>query len=160
MARLWRYRIGGSDTLAAEKVAGFWDAEAVVACKPRAVNRTKKKYLWSWAIAGVVIPLLLLLLGLFMPKPPGWDPFQEPKISPAQHRFAVVATMLWPTAVAAEVLALVVTDAGGDSGAALPSAILIGISLLLNAAIYVGIGLILWTFGEVFSRFFQRRSPS
>jgi len=132
----------------------------VVTCNPQAVNRTKKKYLWSWAIAGVVIPLLLLLLGLFTPKPPEWDPFQEPKISPAQHRFAVVATLLWPTAVVAEVLALVVTDAGGDSGAALPSAVIIGISLLLNAAIYVGIGLIPWTFGEVFSRFFQRRSPN
>lgn len=132
----------------------------MVACKPQAVTRTKKKYLWSWAIAGVVIPLLLLLLGVFMPKPPEWDPFQEPKISPAQHRFAVVAALLWPTAVVAEVLALVVTDGGGDSGAALPSAIIIGISLLLNAAIYVGIGLILWTFGEVFSRFFQRRSAN
>jgi hypothetical protein len=124
------------------------------------VNRTKKKYLWWWAIAGVVIPLLLLLLGLFMPKPPEWDPFQEPKVSPAQHRFAVVAALLWPTAVVAEVLALVVTDAGGDSGAAFPSAIIIGISLLLNAAIYVAIGLVLWTLGEVFSRFFQRRSPN
>src|SRR6266849_22208 len=106
-----------------EKAAGLWDAQAVVTCNPQAVNRTKKKYLWSWAIAGVVIPLLLLLLGLFTPKPPEWDPFQEPKISPAQHRFAVVATLLWPTAVVAEVLALVVTDAGGDSGAALPSAV-------------------------------------
>ena len=124
------------------------------------MNRTKKKYLWWWAIAGVVIPLLLLLLGLFMPKPPEWDPFQEPKVSPAQHRFAVVAALLWPTAVVAEVLALVVTDAGGDSGAAFPSAIIIGISLLLNAAIYVAIGLVLWTLGEVFSRFFQRRSPN
>jgi hypothetical protein len=42
----------------------------------------------------------------------------------------------------------VVTDAGGDSGAALPSAIIIAVSLILNAAIYVGIGLILWTFGD------------
>ena len=91
---------------------------------------------------------------------PEWNPFQEPKISPAQHRFAVVATLLWPTELVAEVLALMVTDAGGDSGAALPSAIIIGISLLLNAAIYVGIGLILWPFREVFSRFFQRRSPN
>ena len=107
-----------------------------------------------------MIPLLLLLVGLFMPKPQEWNPFQEPKISPAQHRFAVVAALLWPTELVAEVLALVVTDAGGDSGAALPSAIIIAVSLLLNAAIYVGIGLILWAFGEVFSRFFQRRSPN
>jgi hypothetical protein len=56
---------------------------------------------------------------------------------------AVVATLLWPTELVAEVLALVVTDAGGNSGAPIPSAIIIAISLALNAAIYVGIGLIL-----------------
>lgn len=60
-----------------------------------------------------MIPLLLLLVGLFMPKAPEWNPFQEPKISPAQHRFAIVATLLWPTELVVEVLALVVTDAGG-----------------------------------------------
>lgn len=132
----------------------------MVACKPEAVTKLKKKYLWSWAIAGAMIPLLLLLVSPFMPKPPEWDPFHEPKISPAQHRIAVVATLLWPTAIAAEGLALVVTDSGGDSGAALPSAIIIAVSLILNAAIYVGIGLILWTFGEAFSSFFHRRSPN
>jgi len=51
----------------------------------------------------------------------------------------------------------VVTDSGGDSSVVI-SAIPIAISILLNAAIYVGIGLILWTFG--FSRLFQRRSPN
>ena len=124
------------------------------------MTKLKKKYLWSWALAGVVVPLLLLFVGLFMPNPPEWNPFQEPKISLAQHRLAVVAALLWPTELVAEFLALAVTDAGGDSGATLPSAIIIAISLLLNAAIYAGIGLILWTFGEVFSRFRQRRSPN
>jgi len=107
-----------------------------------------------------MIPLLLLLFGLFMPRPPEWNPIREPKVTPAQHRLAVVATLLWPTELVAEVLALAVTDAGGNSGAPIPSAIIIAISLALNAAIYAGIGLILWTFGEVFSRFFQRRSPN
>jgi len=41
------------------------------------VTKLKKKYLWSWAIAGVVGPLIFLLVGLFAPKPPEWDPFQE-----------------------------------------------------------------------------------
>jgi len=54
-------------------------SQAVVACKSQAVTKLKKKYLWSWAIAGVMIPLLLLLVGLFMPKPTEWNPFQEPK---------------------------------------------------------------------------------
>jgi hypothetical protein len=132
----------------------------VEAWESQAVTRLKKKYLWSWAIAGVVIPLLLLLVGLFMPKPPEWNPFQEPKITPAQHRFAVAAALLWPTEIVAEGLALVVTDGGGDSGAALPSAIIIAVSLLLNSAVYVGIGLILWFLREVFSSLFQKRSPN
>ena len=47
----------------------------------------------------------------------------------------------------------------GNSGAPLASAIIIAVSLLLlNAAIYLGIGLILWFFGELFFNFFQRRS--
>ena len=107
-----------------------------------------------------MIPLLLLLIGLFMPKPPEWNPFQEPKISPAQHRFAIVATLLWPTELVAEVLALVVTDSGGDSSAALPSAIIIAVSILLNSAVYVGIGFMLWFLVEIFSSLLQKRSPN
>jgi hypothetical protein len=124
------------------------------------VTKLKKKYSWSWAGAGVTLPLLLLLGGLFMPRPPESNTFQEPKVSPARHGFAIVAASLWPTELVAEILSLVVTDAGGNSSAALPSAIIIAVSLLLNAAIYVGIGFILWTLGELFSRFFQRRSPN
>jgi hypothetical protein len=105
------------------------------------VTKLKKKYLWLWAIAGATIPLLLLLLKL-----PEWT--------------GVVAELLWPTAFVAQVLALVVTDAGGDANATLPSATIIAISLLLNAAIYLGIGLLLWTLWEVFSRLFERRSPA
>jgi len=116
--------------------------------------------LLSWAIAGVVGPLIFSLVGLFTPKPSDWNPFQEPpKISRTQQVFADIAVLLWPAGFVAEFLALAVTDAGGDSGAALPSTIIFLVSLVLNAAIYLGIGLILWFFGEVFSSFFQRRSP-
>src|SRR5580765_4452497 len=41
----------------------------------------------------------------------------------------------------------------GDSSAVFPSTIMILVSLLLNAAIYCGIGLVLGFFGEVFSSF-------
>lgn len=92
-----------------------------------------------------------------MPKPSAWNPFQEPRISPVQHRLAVVATLLWPTELVAEVLALAVTDAGGDPGAVLPSAIIITVSLLLNAAIYVVIGLALWFLAEIFSNPSEKR---
>jgi hypothetical protein len=65
-----------------------------------------------------MFPLLILLVGLFMPKPPEWNPFQEAKISPTQRASNCVA---WPTEYVAEFLALAVTDSGVDSGAALPS---------------------------------------
>jgi len=105
-----------------------------------------------------MIPLLLVLVGLFMPKSPEWTSFQEPKKSPVQQRFVDVATFLWPAVYIAVFLALAVTDSGGDPSAALPATITLMVSLLLNAVIYVGIGLILWFLGEVFSGFFQRRS--
>jgi hypothetical protein len=122
----------------------------------------KKKYLWSWAIAGAAVPLLLMLIGLFLPKPPEqeWDPFHEPKISPTQSRFADVATFLFPNIYVAEFLGLAVTDGGGDSGAVLPATIIFAISILLNAALYLGIGLIVWTAGEGLSRMFRGRSPT
>jgi len=123
------------------------------------VTKPKKKYLWSWAVAGVAVPLLLLLIGLFIPKPPDWNPFQEPKISPAQQRIADAAVLLWPTELVVEVLGLVVTDSGVDASALLPTTIIITVSLLLNSAIYAGIGLIFWFLGENISSLFQRSSP-
>jgi hypothetical protein len=124
------------------------------------MTKFKKKYFWSWAIAGAVGPLIFLLVGLFMPKPPEWHPFQEPPtISRTQQVFADIAILLWPTGFVAEFLSLAVTDAGGDAGTALPSTIIFLVSLLLNVGIYLGFGFILWFFGEVFSSFFRRRSP-
>ena len=106
-----------------------------------------------------MIPLLVLGIGLFMPKVPELNPFQESKISPAQQRFAYVAAVVWPAEYAAGFLALAITDSGSDPSAVFPATIIIMVSLLLNAAIYVGIGLILWFLGEVFSSVFQGRSP-
>ena len=95
-----------------------------------------------------------------MPKPPEWNPFQEPpKINRVQQVVAGAAILLWPAGFVAEFLALAVTDAGGDSGEAIPSTIIFLVSLLLNAAIYVGIGLMLWFLRKLFSSFFQKRSP-
>ena len=98
--------------------------------------------MWSWAIAGATVPLLLLLAGLFIPKAPEWA--------------GVVAVVFWPTEIVGAFLGLMATDSGADSSVV--SAIIIAISILLNAAVYSGIGLILWTLG--FSRFFQQHAPS
>jgi hypothetical protein len=122
------------------------------------VPKLKKKYLWSWAIAGVMIPLLLLFVGLFMPKPPDWNPFQEPKITPSSTMVRRCRYVALACRICGAFLALEVTDSGGNSSAALPATLIVVVSLLLNAMIYVGIGVILWFLGEVFSSFYQRRS--
>jgi len=41
------------------------------------VTKLKKKHLWSWAIAGVTMPLIVLLVGQFI-RPTESNPFQEP----------------------------------------------------------------------------------
>jgi hypothetical protein len=135
--------------------APLWLSQAVVACKPQTVTKLKKRYLWSWAIAGVTFPLLILFVGLFMPKPPEWNPFQEAKISPAQGRIAVVIALLWPTEDVAEFLALAVTDCGVDSGAALPSNHHnCGFTSSECCCLYRNC-IVSWFFAEVFSIFFQ-----
>jgi small-conductance mechanosensitive channel len=116
------------------------------------VTKVKRKYLWSWAIAGVTIALLLLLAHFIWPTEKNF--FQEP--SPAQRRFTVVTVVLWPAAIVGALLGMMATDSGADSS--IVSTVIIAISILLNAAVYWGIGLILWNGG--FSRLFQRRSPN
>ena len=76
----------------------------MVAYKSQAVTKLKKKYLWSWAIAGVTIPLLLMLVGQFI-RPTEWN----------QHRLAVVAVVLWPTEIVGALLGMMATDSGADS---------------------------------------------
>jgi hypothetical protein len=122
------------------------------------MTKVKNKYLWSWAAAGVAVPLLLLLIGSLMPKPPEWNPFQEPSISPAQKKFATVGALLWPTIPVTGVLGLAFTDSGGDASAPLPATIIIAVSILLNAAIYVGIGFAFWFLGQTFVSFSKNLS--
>jgi hypothetical protein len=102
------------------------------------------KYLWAWAAAGVIVPILGAVIGYFMPPPPEWNPFEEPKVSPSEHRLAVAATMLFPAMYVGMILSLAVTDAGGDSGALVAGGIIFAISALLNAVYYMLVGLFLW----------------
>jgi hypothetical protein len=120
-----------------------------------------KKYLLSWAVAGVAAPLLLAAIGHFvLPPPPPWNPWAERKLSSVERKFAVASEFLYPALFVEEVLALVVADSGADSGAGFAGAILFTISLLLNAAYFVAIGLLLRFLAAPLFTFFKKRAPS
>jgi hypothetical protein len=120
-----------------------------------------KKYLLSWAVAGVAAPLLLAAIGHFvLPPPPPWNPWVEPKVSPLEHKFAVANTCVYPALFVEEVLALAVTDSGGDSGAGFAGAVLFTISMLLNAAYFVAIGLLLRFLAASLFALLKKRAPS
>jgi|SRR5579863_1051545 len=120
-----------------------------------------KKYLWSWAIAGAAVPLLLGAISHFlMPPPPEWNPWEKPKMSTAERRFQAAVTFLYPAIFVEEVLALVVTDSGGNSGAGFTGAVLLAVSLLLNAGYYVVFGLLTWYIASSLRTMFKKRAPS
>jgi hypothetical protein len=112
--------------------------------------------LWCWAIAGFLVPILLAIVGQFMPKPPEWNPFEETKVSPTQQKIAVVATCLFPAMYVDLFLSLAVTDGGGDSGAPVTATILFAISALLNAGFYALVGLLVWYIVPLRAGFFSR----
>jgi hypothetical protein len=119
-----------------------------------------KKYVLSWAVAGVAAPLLLAAISHFvLPPPPPWNPWVERKISPLEHKFAVATACVYPAIFVEEVLALLVTDSGGDSGAGFAGAVLFTISMLLNAAYFVVIGLLLRFLAAPLFTLFKNRAP-
>ena len=91
-----------------------------------------------------MVPILLAIVSYFTPEPPEWNPFEETKVSPTQQKIAFVVTCLYPAMYADMFLSLAVTDGGGDSGAPLAGTIIFAISALLNAGLYVLVGLVVW----------------
>lgn len=116
------------------------------------MTKVEKRWLWIWAIAGLAVPFVLGAIGHYIPNPPDLGSFNEPQLTSLQRRFDIVSTCLFPTQYLAGILALAVTDAGGDSGAGLAGVIISLIALLLNAAVYAGVGLFLCNVGEAVSR--------
>jgi arginine exporter protein ArgO len=106
------------------------------------VTTSSKKYLWRWAIAGLVVPILVAIVSYFTPEPPERNLFEETKVSPQQKVIATVVTCLYPTVYVDGFLSLAVTDGGGDSGAPMVATIIFAISALLNAGLYVLVGLV------------------
>lgn len=123
-----------------------------------------KKYLWWWAVVGALVPILLAVVSLFMPPPPEWNPFEERHLSPTQQIIGAVATCMFPAIYVQEVLSLVVTDAGGDSGAGITGALLFALAVCLNAGVYALVGFVIWsiaaTFGSLYKRPGRKSEPN
>jgi hypothetical protein len=95
------------------------------------MESAKKKYIFAWGFVGVFFPTAMLLISRYAPNLPAKVP-----------HFVVAA--ISPLIMVMFALALVVTDAGGDSGGLLPSTIIVAIVLLLNGALYAGVGWLSW----------------
>ena len=113
-----------------------------------------KKFLYSWAIVGAAIPLLLATIAMFIPQPKSedWNPWEKSKPSSTRNTLAVIGTSLYPAVFVVGVLSLAVTDGGGDSGAPVAGTIIFAISVLLNAALYTVVGWLVWTIARLFRR--------
>ena len=99
-----------------------------------------KKFLWAWAIAGVLVPASLLVISRL----PGvrLEPSEPGKVSGSQKAFEAALPILYPAFLAEEFLSLVAMDSGKDSPAV--SVIIIAVSFALNAGCYVLVGLLIW----------------
>jgi hypothetical protein len=94
------------------------------------MKNTKKNYLVAWGMVGVAFPILMLLLAKFAP------------LGEQAPRF--VGLLLSPMIFVVYGLSLMVTDGGGDSGTLFWGTVIFTIAILLNAALYVGVGLASW----------------
>jgi hypothetical protein len=116
-----------------------------------------KKWLWSWAIAGIVAPLAMAAVGHFIPSPPETGIFDpRPVLTVAQQRFQKASAIVFPGQFAVEILILVAMDSGEDSGWI--GAVIVVLALAVNVAVYAGIGLILVTLIEACRSMTGRRS--
>lgn len=81
------------------------------------MSKRAKRWLWSWAIAGLAAPFALLAVGHLFPPVPETGIFDPaPVLTPAQQRYGKADAFLFPGQFVIGMLALEVTDAGGDSG--------------------------------------------
>ncbi len=106
------------------------------------MTKFRKRWLWSWAIAGLIVPFVVALVGHFVPPPPETGIFDPPPVlTVAQQRVDRASAIAFPGQFVIGALALAVTDGGGDSGTPVTGTVILLVGLLANAAIYVVIGL-------------------
>jgi hypothetical protein len=116
-----------------------------------------KRWLWSWAIAGIVAPFAMAAIGHFIPPPPETSIVDPPPVRTlARQRFEKASAIAFPGQFAVEILSLVAMDSGEDSGWI--GVIIVVLALVANVAFYAGIGLILVTLIEACRSMTGRRS--
>jgi Ni/Fe-hydrogenase subunit HybB-like protein len=119
-----------------------WLCGLAAGCYQLRVTKFRKRWFWSWAIAGIVVPFAIAAVGHFVPSPPETGIFDPPPVlTVAQQRLEKASAITFPGQFVIGALALAVTDGGGDSGTPVAGTIILLVGLLANAAIYVVIGL-------------------
>ena len=108
------------------------------------MQKTKKRYLVGWGLIGLLFPVVMLVIARYAPV--------------GERAPRVVVSLLSPVVLVVLWLSLVVTDAGGDSGASVPGLIIFTIAILLNVGLYVGIGAVSWPLVERLFRRFRKTS--
>ena len=124
------------------------------------MSRRAKRWLWSWGIAGLAAPFALLAVGHFLPPVPETGIFDPaPVLSPAQQRFEKADAFLFPGQFVIGIMALAVTDAGGDSGTPLAGTIILIVGLLVNGALYEVTGLMLLGLAKIIREISRGQYP-
>jgi hypothetical protein len=125
------------------------------------VTKFRKRWLWSWAIAGLIAPFAVALVGHSVPPAPETGIFDPPPVlTVAQQRFEKASAIAFPGQFVIGALALAVTDGGGDSGAPVTGTIIIIVGFLINGALYAIIGLALLAVGAALRDIVRRQSPT
>jgi amino acid transporter len=125
------------------------------------MSKWAKRWLWSWAIAGLAAPFALLAVGHFLPPVPETGIFDKPPVlTLAQQRVDKASALLFPGQFVSGMLALAVTDAGGDSGTPVTGTIILIAGLLVNGALYEVIGLVLLALAKIIREISRGRYPT
>jgi hypothetical protein len=128
---------------------------------PVRMTKWAKRWLWSWAVAGLAAPFALLAVGHFVAPVPETGIFDPPPVlTVAQQRFEKVSAFLFPGRFVIGFLALAVTDAGGESGTPLTGTMILLVGLLMNGALYEVLGLVLLALAKMNRESSRGRYPT
>jgi len=106
------------------------------------MTKFRKRWLWSWAIAGLVAPFAIAALGHFVPPPPETGIFNPPPVlTVAQQRLQKASAVVFPGQFVVGFLSLYAMDSGEDSQ--FVGVIILVVAFAINVAIYAGVGFLL-----------------